>query len=175
MTCSLGYRWLTARGATPSAFERRCIPTGGVAPPSNIPDILSRCALPFGRFAALGATMDLHHGLLRRPARGRLPCRAVGKLFEVRAPEETPVQVLRILNDGGQDQPGIAGRLNRAVEVFRQDRVLAVGHAVRLQVTWPHARGDDFQIAAAQRRTASASLCIGSTSSTPAASACRLP
>ena len=55
---------LAARGATPSAFERRCIPSGCVAPPSNIPDILGRHALPAGRITALGATMDLHHGLL---------------------------------------------------------------------------------------------------------------
>jgi ankyrin repeat protein len=54
---------LAARGATPSAFERRCIPSGCVASPSNIPDILGRRALPAGRIAALGATMDLHHGL----------------------------------------------------------------------------------------------------------------
>src|SRR3954452_4129399 len=55
---------LAARGATPSAFERRSIPSGCVAPPSNIPDILGRRALPAGRLAVLGATMDLHHGLL---------------------------------------------------------------------------------------------------------------
>src|SRR5437762_10236775 len=82
---------LAARGATPSAFERRCIPPppqrgcrvgdpgpGGVAPPSNTPGIatpprkpraagapvLGRRALPSGRIAALGATMDLHHELL---------------------------------------------------------------------------------------------------------------
>jgi hypothetical protein len=55
---------LAARGATPAAFDRRCIPGGCVAPPSNIPDILSRRALPPGRLAGLGATPDLHHGLL---------------------------------------------------------------------------------------------------------------
>src|SRR5881296_2737421 len=110
-------------------------------------------------------TCSLGYGALRRPARGRLPCRAVGKLLEVRAPEETPVQVLRILNDRSQDQPGVAVRLNRAVEVFRQDRVLTVGHAVRLQVAGAQARRDHFQIPAAWRRTASASLCIGSTRS----------
>src|SRR6266571_5044800 len=73
---------LAARGATPSAFERRCIPpppqrgcrvgdpgSGGVAPPSNTPGILGRRALPVGRIAALGATMDLHHGLLAAQAR----------------------------------------------------------------------------------------------------------
>src|SRR5436190_13594763 len=66
-----------ARGATPSAFERRCIPPppqrgcrvgdpgpGGAAPPSHTSGMLGRRALPVGRIAALGATMDLHHGLL---------------------------------------------------------------------------------------------------------------
>src|SRR6266851_5669469 len=58
---------LAARCATPSAFERRCIPSppqrgcrvgdpgpGGVAPPSNTPGtpgILGRRALPVGRIA----------------------------------------------------------------------------------------------------------------------------
>jgi len=72
-------RGLAARGATPAAFGRRCIPPGCVAPPSNIPDILSRRALPAGvpsaaaalgwpdgRIAALGATPELHHGLLEQ-------------------------------------------------------------------------------------------------------------
>jgi len=40
------------------AFGRRCIPAGGVAPHSNIPDILTRRALPAGRLAALGATTN---------------------------------------------------------------------------------------------------------------------
>src|SRR5438093_11361624 len=49
---------------TSFAFGRRCIPAGYVAPPSNIPDILGRRALPAGRLACLGATLDFHHGLL---------------------------------------------------------------------------------------------------------------
>src|SRR4029453_14046376 len=53
---------LAARGATPSAFERRCIPAGCVAPSSNNPDILGRRALPSGRLAVLGATMEGHRG-----------------------------------------------------------------------------------------------------------------
>src|SRR5262245_51995882 len=61
---------LAARSATPSAFERRCIPADCVAPPSNIADILSRRALPPASLAVLGATMDLHHGLLRELASG---------------------------------------------------------------------------------------------------------
>ena len=55
---------LAARSASPPAFGRHCIPPGCVTPPSNIPDILGRRALPGGRIAALGATPDLHHGLL---------------------------------------------------------------------------------------------------------------
>jgi DNA invertase Pin-like site-specific DNA recombinase len=55
---------LAARCESPTAFERRCIPAGCVAPPSNIPDILGRHALPAGRLAVLGATPDFHHGLL---------------------------------------------------------------------------------------------------------------
>src|SRR6266516_1766505 len=38
----------TARGETPAAFGRRCIPADCVAPPSNIPDILGRRAAPPG-------------------------------------------------------------------------------------------------------------------------------
>src|SRR5205809_4725691 len=56
--------FLAARGETPAAFGRRCIPADCVAPPSNIPDILGRRALSAGRLAALGATPDFHHGLL---------------------------------------------------------------------------------------------------------------
>src|SRR5438093_2664728 len=68
---------LAARGETPAAFGRRCIPapphgaqSGAwgpradcVAPASNVPDILGRHALSAGRLAALGATLEFHHGL----------------------------------------------------------------------------------------------------------------
>jgi hypothetical protein len=62
-----GYRFhsLTARGETPAAFGRRCIPAHCVAPRSNIAHILGRRALSAGRLAALGATLDFHHGLFR--------------------------------------------------------------------------------------------------------------
>src|SRR6185295_6126249 len=78
---------LAARGATPSAFERRCIPAGCVAPPSNISDILSRRVLPSGRLAALGATMELHHGLptpvMKLPFRTRIGTAAIGCIAAV--------------------------------------------------------------------------------------------
>ncbi|PYQ94680.1 MAG: hypothetical protein DMF97_18135, partial [Acidobacteria bacterium] len=54
---------LAARGETPAAFGRRCIPADCVAPPSHIRDIFGRRALSAGRLAALGATPDFHHGL----------------------------------------------------------------------------------------------------------------
>src|SRR5688572_32376340 len=62
--CDTSLIGLAARGASPAAFDRRCIPPGCVAPPSNTPGILGRRALPAGRIAGLGATRDLHHGLL---------------------------------------------------------------------------------------------------------------
>ena len=63
---------LAARGETPAAFGRHCIPSGCVAPRSNTPGILARRALPAGRIVALGATLDFHHGLLAFE-RGKLP------------------------------------------------------------------------------------------------------
>ena len=59
-----GARRLAARGESLAAFDGRCILAGCVAPPSNIPDILGRRALPARRLARLGATPDFHHGLL---------------------------------------------------------------------------------------------------------------
>src|SRR5438093_6286825 len=58
---------LAARGVTPAAFGRRCIPADCVAPPSHMDDMLGRRALSAGRLAALGATPELHHGLLDVP------------------------------------------------------------------------------------------------------------
>ena len=55
---------LGVRGGSPAAFDERCIPPGGVAPPSNTAGILGRRAWPAGRLARLGATRDFHHGLL---------------------------------------------------------------------------------------------------------------
>jgi hypothetical protein len=61
---------LAAHGESLAAFDGRCILAGGVASPSNIPDILGRRALPARRLARLGATPDFHHGLLEaQPAR----------------------------------------------------------------------------------------------------------
>jgi len=57
-----------ARSESLAAFDGRCIPAGGVAPPSNTPGILGRRALPAGRLARLGATPNFHHGLLRLQA-----------------------------------------------------------------------------------------------------------
>ena len=90
---------LAARGATPSAFERRCIPSGCVASPSNIPDILGRRALPDGRIAALGATMDLHHGLLGSPSH----------LREDRLEPGVAVERMQIRDDPRPDDVAVPG------------------------------------------------------------------
>src|SRR5436189_5662708 len=47
------YRLLAARGETPAAFGRRCIPADCVAPPSHMADMLGRRALSAGRLAGL--------------------------------------------------------------------------------------------------------------------------
>jgi len=39
-----------------AAFDRRCIPADGVAPPSNMLNILGRRALSAGRLAGLDAS-----------------------------------------------------------------------------------------------------------------------
>ncbi len=54
---------LAARGESPAAFDRRCIPSDGVASRSHTAGILPRRALSDGRMAGLGATRDFHHGL----------------------------------------------------------------------------------------------------------------
>ncbi len=55
---------LTARGESPPAFDRRCIPPGCVAPRSHTAGIFPRRALSDRRITGLGATRDFHHGLL---------------------------------------------------------------------------------------------------------------
>ena len=55
---------LAARGESPAAFDRRCIPPGYVASRSNTAGIFPRRALPDGRITRLSATQDFHHGLL---------------------------------------------------------------------------------------------------------------
>src|SRR4051794_17162963 len=89
-------RRLAARGETPAAFGRRCIPAGGVAPRSNTPGILGRRALPAGRLATLGAAPAFHHGLL--------PCRHCVRwrcLERLRATAAAPVAKRSIVAGSG--------------------------------------------------------------------------
>ena len=55
---------LAARGESPAAVARRCIPPGYVVHRSNTAGILPLFALPDGRITGLGATLDFYHGLL---------------------------------------------------------------------------------------------------------------
>src|SRR6266513_2314488 len=97
---------LTARGETPAAFGRRCIPAGCVAPRSNTPGILARRALPSGRIAALGATLDFHHGLLSFRSRHRRCAHALPELW-LDFIQEFPLPIL--FGDGRNGQrPGQA-------------------------------------------------------------------
>jgi predicted dehydrogenase len=65
----------------PTAFERRCIAARGVAPPSDILDILRLSRLAIDALVALGARWDFHHGLL---ARYTLPSDACARPARVR-------------------------------------------------------------------------------------------
>ena len=62
-----GQSTLAARGASPPAFDKRCILAVCVALPSNTLSILTRHALSARRLARLGATPGFHHGLLALP------------------------------------------------------------------------------------------------------------
>ena len=59
---------LAARGESPAAFDRRCIPPRGVTRRSNTPGMLPPRALQGGRLDGLGATRDSHQGLLGAPS-----------------------------------------------------------------------------------------------------------
>src|SRR5262245_25227115 len=50
------------------AFDRRCIPSGVVAPPSHTPGMLGRRASPDGRLAALGAAPPFMRWVLVSPS-----------------------------------------------------------------------------------------------------------
>jgi hypothetical protein len=60
-----------ARGASPAAFDGRCIPPLGVARRLNTPGIRAPRAWIGGRLARLGATRHFHHRLLGRRVRRR--------------------------------------------------------------------------------------------------------
>src|SRR5436309_1947056 len=73
--------------------------------------------------------------LLRRSTRVGMPGGAVGQLLEVRAREEAPVQVLRVLHDRRHDEPDVAVVLgSEDVEVLRQHRIGTVRNAVLAQI-----------------------------------------
>ena len=87
---------LGARGDSHAAFDLRCIPPGGVAPQSQMPNLLPRRALP-GPGASrtqrgLGATRDCHHGLLSGVAPEDAPV-AARHQFETQADADTAANV----------------------------------------------------------------------------------
>src|SRR5258705_11897016 len=73
--------------------------------------------------------------------------RPVRFFSEVCAGDELVGQVLRIVDDRRDGEP-FGPIVRMPIEVFGQDRILAVGHAILAQVSRPHVRCDDFQRAA---------------------------
>ena len=65
----------------------------------------------------------------------------------MRASNERTGEVLRVVDDGGEDQPRVSVRFGGAAEVLGQYGVRAVRHAVFLQIAGPHVRRDHLQIA----------------------------
>src|ERR1700730_17614846 len=63
-----------------------------------------------------------------------IPTRGIGLFLEVRASDERSEQILRILDDGVDDQPSIAARFLDDVEVFGHPRVPTVRYTVGLQI-----------------------------------------
>src|SRR5258705_14020702 len=84
-------------------------------------------------------------------ARRRLPLRGIRLALEVRAAGVPRVQVLRVLDDGRDEQVRVTVRLADAAEIFRDDSAGAVGDAVPLQVPGPHAGRHDLQLRGGNR------------------------
>jgi outer membrane protein OmpA-like peptidoglycan-associated protein len=104
---------LAVRGETLVAFAGRCIPGGGVAPPSNTAGILSRRAWPAGRLARLGATPDFRHGLLASLVAVLIVTLAAGAVSgcvpkRIRTPGRSAPDLVVLLPDPGD---GTVGRV----------------------------------------------------------------
>ena len=113
-----------ARGARPSPFERRCTPSGCALPPSNIPDIPGRHALPAGRTAALGATMALHHRLpAETPLRGVQPPRPP---LEIVVGAERLARLEEWLKAVERHEPGVADEHATRLGAWSKDDLQAL-------------------------------------------------
>ena len=102
---------LAARGASPSAFDRRCIPPGCVAQRSNTGGILAFRALPAGRIVGLGATTDLHHGLLGAQTKGLTPelILGVAQVVDVQISPDGDRVLYQVSRQRGADEgPGVS-------------------------------------------------------------------
>src|SRR5437016_378915 len=78
----------------------------------------------------------------------RIPSLRIRQFLEVRTADELSGEILRILDHGGDDQQRTAVSFIGAMEILGDDRIRAIRHTVLLQVTRPHVRADDFQVAA---------------------------
>jgi S-disulfanyl-L-cysteine oxidoreductase SoxD len=124
----MGVCALAARGETPAAFGRRCIPAGCVAPRSNTPGILARRALPAGRIAALGATLDFHHGLLAQS-----PTYGVG-----RTPSAEEIRAWDIsIGPTGEELPPGRGTAKEGAQIYRAKGCAGCHGATGIEGTAP--------------------------------------
>ena len=75
-----------------------------------------------------------------------MPFRTVGFFLEMCARYEWLIKILWILNDCRHGEP-VGAEIRVAIEVFGDDSVLAIRHAVFAKVSGPHVCGHDFQTA----------------------------
>src|SRR4026208_2237521 len=75
----------------------------------------------------------------------RHPLRSIRFLLEIGAQDERPSQVFRILDHCDDREPRRTARQYAMVEVFGEDCVCAVRHAVLPQIAWTQPRGHHLE------------------------------
>src|SRR5688572_11971380 len=126
-----------------------------VITPVTVTVLFASNATPKEWCAAIGATRNINQTTAsaatarawgRNVAGAWIPLRGIGFLLELRADHEFLRQVGRVVDDRRHDQPGAAILGKReAVEELLDDGALAIGYAVRTQVTGSQAGRHHFE------------------------------
>src|SRR2546426_1807873 len=83
--------------------------------------------------------------LLPRTTRLRIPSSSICLLSEMRARDEFLIEICWIINDGRDDEPGIAVRLDGAIVILRHNGFFAVRNAVLSQISRTYPGRHNFQ------------------------------
>src|SRR5436309_16006733 len=85
--------------------------------------------------------------ILTSGTRSWVPARLIILFSKMSARDERLVQVHRIIDNTGNDEPTIAVRLIGAIVVFRQHGLITIRYAVLPEIAGPHLRRDNLQAA----------------------------